>query len=67
MIFQEPTTSLNPYLKVGDHITETLAFHGHADEDRRELRERALGIARRRRYFRSDRAPRVSARVLPAA
>ncbi len=42
MIFQEPTPSLNPYLKVGDHLTETLAFHGGADENRRELRERAL-------------------------
>ena len=44
MIFQEPTTSLNPYLKVGDHLTETLAFHGGATENRRQLRERALEL-----------------------
>ena len=41
MIFQEPATSLNPYLTVGDHLTETLAFHGGA-KDRRALREQAL-------------------------
>ena len=40
MIFQEPTTSLNPYLKVGDHLTETLAFH-HRAKGRRALRKQA--------------------------
>ena len=44
MIFQEPTTSLNPYMKVGDHLSETLAFHGRADEDRGQLREGALEL-----------------------
>jgi len=42
MVFQEPMTSLNPVLKIGTQITETLRRHrGHG---RREARERAAEL-----------------------
>lgn len=42
MIFQDPITSLNPVLKVGVQITETLIAHLHITK--REAKERALDL-----------------------
>ncbi len=33
MIFQEPTTSLNPVLTIGDQIAEAIVLHQNADKD----------------------------------
>ncbi|HKH00982.1 MAG TPA: ABC transporter ATP-binding protein [Bradyrhizobium sp.] len=40
MIFQEPMTSLNPLMTVGDQIAETVRVHQHAS--RRTARDRAI-------------------------
>jgi oligopeptide transport system ATP-binding protein len=40
MIFQDPMTSLNPVLTVGDQVAETIMLHQH--RKRREARARAL-------------------------
>src|SRR3954452_7355514 len=45
MIFQEPMTSLNPSLTVGDQIVETLLRHRGGT--RRQARERAIDLLRR--------------------
>src|SRR5882762_307899 len=45
MIFQEPMTSLNPSLTVGDQIIETLLRHRGGTQ--RQARERAIGLLRR--------------------
>jgi oligopeptide transport system ATP-binding protein len=42
MIFQDPMTSLNPTMKVGNQIREVL--HQHSDISRRESRERAIEL-----------------------
>jgi peptide/nickel transport system ATP-binding protein len=44
MIFQEPMTSLNPVLTVGDQIAETVRLHQNAT--RRQARERAVEMLR---------------------
>jgi peptide/nickel transport system ATP-binding protein len=41
MILQDPKYSLNPVMKIGDQIVETLRVHGM---DRREARERTLDM-----------------------
>ncbi|MBR0968423.1 ABC transporter ATP-binding protein [Bradyrhizobium diazoefficiens] len=45
MIFQEPMTSLNPSLTIGDQITETILRHRGGS--RRSARERAIELLRR--------------------
>ena len=42
MVFQDPMTSLNPVLKIGTQITETLRTHLHLT--RAEARERAIRL-----------------------
>jgi oligopeptide/dipeptide ABC transporter ATP-binding protein len=41
MVYQDPMTSLNPLMRVGDQIGEVLISHGHS---RQEARERALEV-----------------------
>ena len=40
LIFQDPTTSFNPYIKVGDQLTEV--YRSHTKSGRQEAREKAL-------------------------
>jgi len=42
MVFQDPTTSLNPLMKIGDHLVETIMAHENVT--REEARERALTL-----------------------
>ena len=44
MVFQDPMTSLNPVVKVGRQITESLRFH--LDLDKNEARETAIALLR---------------------
>jgi len=42
MIFQDPTSSLNPIMKIGDQILETILEH--QDLDKRDAKEKAIAI-----------------------
>ncbi|MEM3696864.1 MAG: ABC transporter ATP-binding protein [Candidatus Bathyarchaeia archaeon] len=42
MVFQDPTTSLNPLMKIGEHLTETILTHEKVNLE--EARERALKL-----------------------
>jgi oligopeptide transport system ATP-binding protein len=44
MVFQDPTRSLNPTMRVGTQITE--AVRAHSDVDRRAARDRAIDLLR---------------------
>ena len=44
MVFQDPMTSLNPVMKVGNQITESLRHH--LDMDKSEARETAIALLR---------------------
>ena len=56
MIFQEPMTSLNPVLTIGDQIAEAVRIHqglGKADAIERARRDAAAGAHPRRRAARA--------------
>lgn len=42
MVFQDPMTSFNPVLRIGDQIAEAMALHGRTD--RKTLRERVIDL-----------------------
>jgi len=42
MVFQDPMTSLNPLMKIGEQLTETLMVHGEADKE--VAKEKAISI-----------------------
>ena len=44
LVFQEPTTALNPVFTVGDQIAETMVVHGRSTK--REARDRAVELLR---------------------
>jgi peptide/nickel transport system ATP-binding protein len=44
MVFQDPMTSLNPVMRIGNQITESLEVH--TDMDRSQARETALALLR---------------------
>jgi peptide/nickel transport system ATP-binding protein len=44
MVFQDPMTSLNPVMRIGRQITESLEVH--TDMDRSDIRETALALLR---------------------
>jgi oligopeptide/dipeptide ABC transporter ATP-binding protein len=44
MVFQDPTRSLNPTMRIGAQITE--AIRAHAEVDRRDARDRAVELLR---------------------
>ena len=44
LIFQEPSTALNPVFTIGDQIAETLIVHGRASK--RDARDRAVELLR---------------------
>lgn len=55
MIFQDPMTSLNPVVNVGDQIYESLKLHNDSGKSKKELEERVdemmelVGIPKRRK------------------
>src|SRR3979409_2615919 len=42
MVFQDPMTSFNPVLRIGDQIAEAMTLHGQTD--RKTLRERVAAL-----------------------
>src|SRR5258708_2213963 len=65
MIFQEPMTSLNPSLTIGDQIIETILRHRGGSK--RQARERAIELLRHARSVKvAWRRPLTSLPLLPA-
>ncbi len=52
MVFQDPMTALNPVMKIGNQITESLRFH--LDMDKKEARETAVALLRAVRIPEAD-------------
>ncbi|MDR1637645.1 MAG: ABC transporter ATP-binding protein [Treponema sp.] len=52
MIFQEPMTSLNPVMKIGDQIIESIRLHQRVS--RQEARKRTLEVLRKVRLSRTE-------------
>jgi oligopeptide/dipeptide ABC transporter ATP-binding protein len=52
MIFQEPMTSLNPVMKIGDQIIESIRLHQQVG--RPEARKRALEVLKQARLSRAE-------------
>jgi len=52
MVFQDPMTALNPVMKVGNQITESLRYH--LDMDKSEARETAVALLRAVRIPEAD-------------
>ncbi|MEZ4596672.1 MAG: ABC transporter ATP-binding protein [Chloroflexota bacterium] len=44
MVYQDPMTSLNPLMRIGDQVTEAMTAHGVRE---REAKERAVGLLAR--------------------
>jgi len=42
MVFQDPMTSLNPLMKIGEHLTETILSHESVTQE--EAKERAMSL-----------------------
>src|ERR1019366_9271890 len=42
MVFQDPMTSLNPFLTIGDQVAEPLVVHDH--QTRRQAQSRAVAM-----------------------
>ena len=64
MIFQDPMTSLNPVLTIGDQIAEAIQAHNPRDERRRRPEARRAPARGRRRAVRRASVRPVPARVL---
>ena len=46
MIFQDPMTSLNPVISIGDQISEVLSLHGYRDEKKEIIDQRVDEVLR---------------------
>ena len=66
MIFQQPTSCLNPVFKVGDQISEVLMLHrGMSHDQADEARDRV--VEHGRHPLGQDAAPRATRTRCPAA
>lgn len=45
MIFQEPMTALNPVIRIGEQIGETIAFHSNLSSS--DIKQRVIGLLRK--------------------
>ena len=47
MIFQDPTSSLNPVLTVGEQVKEMIVFHSEGRKNQSQIRERIVDLFRK--------------------